>query len=186
MKKVPQYFLLFIFAGLLMSLQCKKSNDPFSNNTTPSTPVLPNETTSGANTFGCLVNNNVWLPNSGMTHFYADYSNKVFYIGASYANPNDITDSGSHVSIRGNFINSIGTYNLRKLSADSDSVIGHNVYYCKNTKFYWIIGDSGYFEFTRLDTNNVTMSGRFAFNAVSSYGDTVKITQGRFDIKYKN
>jgi hypothetical protein len=35
-----------------------------------------------------------------------------------------------------------------------------------------------------LDTINQVVSGTFQFKAVSKIGDTVKITNGRFDVHY--
>jgi hypothetical protein len=43
---------------------------------------------------------------------------------------------------------------------------------------------TGQLTITHLDTINQVVSGTFQFKAVSKIGDTVKITNGRFDVHY--
>ena len=78
---------LLLYAALLTLTQCSqcKKNDP--------TPLaqLPPATQTGANTFGCLVNGQVWLPNQN----YGP-SNVVLY------------ELGVNLPIGGNL--NIGTY----------------------------------------------------------------------------
>jgi hypothetical protein len=44
---------------------------------------------------------------------------------------------------------------------------------------------TGELTITHLDTINLIVSGTFQFKAVSKGGDTVRITNGRFDVHYK-
>lgn len=43
---------------------------------------------------------------------------------------------------------------------------------------------SGILNIKNLDTINQTISGTFWFKAINSVGDTVNVTDGRFDVRY--
>lgn len=46
--------------------------------------------------------------------------------------------------------------------------------------------NSGRINILRLDTINYIIAGTFYFDAVNKEGDTIKVTDGRFDLKYAN
>jgi len=60
------------FCILALFATCKKKDPPIGNN---ATAQLPSITTTGANTFGCLVNGEVWLPKGSfpISGLHADY-----------------------------------------------------------------------------------------------------------------
>ncbi|MDX1906379.1 MAG: hypothetical protein SF053_05035 [Bacteroidia bacterium] len=144
-------------------------------------PNLPRETQEGANTFGCRVDGEVWLPN-----------NPVFpYIsrGASYG----------YGSIRGTvrvFANNEDRvdgfdFYLEKLVFGpsrfvlSDTLQNPLVGYQKNGEIYW--AQNGELAITHLDTTQAGfISGTFWFKAVNRTDstDTIHLTDGRFDVRF--
>ena len=159
-------------------------------------PQLPPATQTGANTFGCLVNGEVWLP-EGRTSTFA---------------PN--MEINYEPSFRGGSL-SIGGYRYRKGEVDQilavgvDSVpkyrassyrlqcvikepyrdgggatyidaIRNCEYYCNRDGAVLL---NGICLITKLDLQAKIVSGTFAFTLAKPGCDTVKITQGRFDMK---
>ncbi len=183
MKKIHLYVLLPLITISLMAVKCNKIDDPFFSNKPPSTSTsnLPPETTTGAGTFGCLINGMVWLPKGGgsFEQFGADYLKGSLYIFAHNV------DSDDFISLR--FDNSIydtGLFLLKNANLKRGIFYVKNIH-SSNIEYTADSNTNSYFKLTRLDSNNVILSGSFAFNAINGSGDTVKITQGRFDIKYK-
>ncbi len=153
-------FLLLAFSFLLFTgMQCKKTSD------TTKKEVLPAETQTGKQTFGCLVNGQVWLPKGkslqpGLT---ASIQFDILNLSASKG------DEFIGIGIRN--LNGTGSYNL----VDFDSL------YAKGDSVYNRI--SGVVLITRYDTVNQILSGTFNFKA-SNDKDIINITEGRFDIVF--
>ncbi len=154
---------------------------------------LPGVTETGANTFGCMVNGQVMV---------ADYSNiyapktgpKATFTGPDANNNASFSIGGSHTISDGSII-SVG------FSIDSiNYVVGKTYTFILNDSKksgfgiggYDKIGASGgdiFYNTNAVVTGSVTLkivsntiiAGTFYFNAVNSTGDTVKITNGRFD-----
>ncbi|MCW3073456.1 MAG: hypothetical protein JWP69_525 [Flaviaesturariibacter sp.] len=163
---------------LLTSLSCTKNK--------VSEAQLPPITQTGANTFGCLVNGKVWLPEG--------------YISPT---PN------YRLTVDPNF--SQGDFLLRVYRVYSTSPLkGENIYFgcdsIKNTGTYILTSTSrfkvgwaqseygieaidtsvykkGYLKITRYDLAAGIFSGEFEFIMKKQGYDTLRITQGRFDKK---
>jgi len=172
MKKL--YLLLFL--PFLLAASCKKKDDD-------QQPIdkLPPATMTGANTFGCLVNGEPWLPHTeaiwdpslsvthgqwptgewqlkiGATKKYSGDNNAYEYFSLNVWDPalgeNDISYTKSiYIDLRG-----CGEYYL-------DTTIAHSL----------IV--------TKLDAVNFIASGTFSFTAINdACQDTLRITEGRFD-----
>jgi hypothetical protein len=182
--------LLLCFTIILCSSQCKKTNNPPADQ-------LPPITQTGANTFGCLINGNVWLPKG----YDGRFLNSRITIDPSYVD-GDLTvrvyriEDGKKVSmsLTSDSIKSTGTYLIKSPSRASfillKSANDGSVSYCNasatnynNNNPYNI---NGYIKVTRYDLTNRIFSGEFeiTFNNIDcGFGDPVKITQGRFDYK---
>ncbi len=50
--------------------------------------------------------------------------------------------------------------------------------------YYTIKGYKGILYFNKVDESAQIISGTFWFDAINSFGDTIKISEGRFDVKY--
>ena len=158
---------------------------------TPPTELekLPAATQEGKNTFGCLVDGKAWTPKwggllkPGITPYYNNVLGNFSII--TYFYKNGKFESGFSIGQKfapffepGTYFMDIGQSNyflISKTCVDSvisDSRIYHNI--------------NGVFQITRLDVSTGIISGTFEFDAVSeTCQDTVRITEGRFDIKYK-
>lgn len=163
---------------LLNSSSCRKDEEE----------TLPPETQTGANTFGCLVNGNVWR-NNGVAPFPGSNLNtnvgiNYFTLGILNTNNKDINQTMSFTvfaSIK------LGKYNLN--SEQLHAKFANEMTNC----FYQTDSiETGILEITNFDTLHYIISGRFNFKAVKLSSSTgscdsiVNITEGRFDIKYAN
>lgn len=168
--------LIFI---CLTSSKCEKDKSPIN-------PVdqLPPATQTGANTFGCLVNGEVWIPkdNYGQATFslYADptFENGVFGVTAI-----KYYDAGKfqQISFGSDTCTNSGVYPLGK---------PHNrAQFMDIGKSLMLISDNqgvkctGTMSITKYDLQNRIFSGTFEFTIYNTVGDTIRITHGRFDKK---
>jgi hypothetical protein len=164
---------------LLIALTCCegcKKDDP-----KPLTELekLPPATQSGKNTFGCLVNGKAWVPVSS-TDATAVYQQGILQIGGHLYNPTQVIGVSL---IENGFPIQPGSYSLTELPQNTAdvSIWGKDnnpcIYDEKNTL-------SGVLTVTRIDMVSYIVSGIFEFSTVTSGCDTLKITNGRFDLKY--
>ncbi len=181
-------FILPIAAILLLPLLISSCKQP--DETSP--PQLPKQTfcdtclppitTTGKKTFGCKVNGKVWLPKRGWTKpdMYADYYNNELIIYGY----NDITTERLGFSIKpiadtatftfpnGHLESGVGAYSLIR-----DSRV---IQFVSNPL------NRGKIEILRFDLERGIFSGTFEFDVYDEYnqsnGDTIHITEGRFDI----
>ena len=187
MKLITSLSIALIFI-ILSASRCKKD---------PINPVdqLPPETQTGANTFGCLVNGQAFKPgglqlsggslNCIYQLIYNDPINgRVFGISAGkrYSN-GDVRNIGFGLDSIG-IIEGV-TYNLE--SRAKGNGYGQHAYYSlpSSSDIYQTNNIvKGSVTFKRFDLVNQVASGTFWFNAVNSNGDTARITDGRFDVRY--
>jgi hypothetical protein len=179
MKKL----LLLLLTTFILS-SCNKDDNPFS-----SKDQLPAETQAGANTVGCLINGQVYLPsqrgiNSPINCQY-EYINNEFFFIMSFS---DDKNSGPNVSVQTLRINlSQGeTYILNKNSIDNGDFTGGGGAYrlSSSNKYYTNAIKRGELKITRVDLSNSIISGTFWFDAINSNGEIVEIRSGRFDWNY--
>ena len=166
---------------LLCAASCKKENK--------NEDQLPPATQTGANTFGCLVNGKVFVPrgydgtgrpNPHVQYEYDLNGQPYLIIEARQYTSNQIT---GNIRIGFGNLNTLGYYPV------SDSF---------NFSVGWIqvipncgMGTSdpsvhvwGGGVITKLDNSNDIISGTFEFKAIKPGCDTVRVTDGRFDIKF--
>ena len=139
-------------------------------------PQLPPETQTGANTFGCRVTGQVWTykpsTNPGHIGLDADYSGGGMYVLAKRG------DTAIKIDFSSGGITQLGEYMLYTDSSE--------IYYAVNpVPYYTDSVTNGILTMTRIDTVNSILSGRFYFTGISYLGDTVRITDGRFDVKFR-
>ncbi|MEZ4827241.1 MAG: DUF6252 family protein [Bacteroidia bacterium] len=148
----------------------------------PVTPSLPPETQEGAGTFGALVDGVVWRPNNGGQFF-------PLALAASYGSGSLIVEAANRpidASIRFALYDTIyaeGTYFLAK----SKTPLFYVAYEKDNIHYFPNADNYGTLVVTKLDTLNLGfVSGTFEFEAISEIDstDTVRITDGRFDVRF--
>jgi len=186
--------LVFIAAALMLA-GCKKKYDP--------DPSLPPATQTGANTFGCLVNGKVLVPQndhsvlcdgcqSPLSVSYQpfvsvnNYNQINLSIGASDEPSNGIWRS-VYLLVKNTAVTEGKTIILKSDTA----AIGASARYTSDISGdYKLTGYNttqivtGELTISKLDQINKFISGTFKFNAVNSNKDTVHVTDGRFDVRY--
>ncbi len=180
---------LWLLAAALATTGCKKK-DP--------EPELPPATQTGANTFGCRLNGELWLPGGYRNGagrelkftLYFPYKGQFkgeFALNAS--RQNDRVDDEVQLAL--NAVDHVGSYAL-----DTDAApypwalpwLDQGMYNSsKPTKGSYITSTAhtGTLTVTRLDTVAHVIAGTFSFTAKEIGGTkTFSVTDGRFDINY--
>ncbi|MDR1198945.1 MAG: hypothetical protein LBK94_08065 [Prevotellaceae bacterium] len=170
MKKTLSTLKFAVILLLMASFSCEKKE----------ITVLPPETQTGANTFGCYVNGELFVKDGTAPWMHlplsATYSrsDKILGIRAYSHNGNDIG------------------LELDPLQINSSIPISLALYSSKNPFCpYFAAKEAGEVIITKFDTVSCIASGRFNFNGQCSdfslniHGDSiVSITAGRFDVKF--
>ena len=155
---------------------CKKSAD---NN------GLPPATQTGANTFGALVNGQVWTPNgySGTANLTISYD-----LGYAYGTLNvsayriidsaNLTGMGVSVDSLNNYV--IPHTFILKPNSNTNMVYNNQCWYESSKPSTY---SNGFITISKLDKQQGIISGTFAAQLYKPGCDTVNITEGRFDMK---
>ena len=186
MKKIPIGLLVFILLSGFP--HCKKSQRFF----------LPPISDQGKNSFGCLVNGQIWVPfypcntwsgTSQIVYYFQQKDSSsilplVFFLKAANSTGGGSSwdfASGSrqadHIYGPGNIIDSL---DITYWSTNGELY--------RNTNFFPGSSSPRYMQITKLDTVNKIFSGIFAFTLYggtpnSNFFDSVIVTEGRFDLK---
>ncbi len=161
-------------------------------------PKLPEATQIGANTFGCLVNGQLWLPEGapmfGGTSVNTDYDpslSKGFLTitARRFRSPTDretigVTIDSARSGIEYTYLPWDGkrllllrfSYENLKTKCGIASVD-------KDTGYDSTLFCSGRVKLTRVDPEVRIVSGIFEYTLYKPGCDTIKVTNGRFDIK---
>ena len=177
---------LILLLTLTLTLSCcNKDDNPFS-----SKDQLPPETQKGANTAGCLVNGEVFIPHQvGLSPSLVcnyEFLDGQFYFNIAFSDSRN--GSVKSVSVNHNKVSlqSGSIYNLNKNTVnDGDFTGGGGTYFPTLQNFYRTNSiKTGELKITRLDVSNSIISGTFWFDAVNTAGETIQIRSGRFDMNY--
>jgi hypothetical protein len=180
MKHTIYILLLAIAVGFT---QCCKEKTA----TNTDIPGLPPATQTGANTLGFLLNGVPWVP-EGPNNLSMDYDpgfndgilgivayRKILYVD------NSVFSFGIQDSI--NFMTFPKTIPVSKSSLAQFSFTDKA--FCERIHYDTTVFRSGELIITLLDNRNRVISGKFntvLYNPIC--GDTIKITNGRFDMKF--
>ena len=164
-----KYLILLSALSLLLSACIKTHVEP---------NLLPPETQTGKNTFGCRVNGKAWLP---IVPFPANCLTGGLYQGYVYIyvkRDKDKTDQYLYIG-REN-VTGVGTYLLN----NSYKPEVHLTDFTNNCNYYTDSLNTGHLIITRLDTINGIISGRFDFKVKQNGCPDIAVTEGRFDYNY--
>ena len=176
MKKL----LTTIFTAVLL-LGCNKDDTP--------KPIilpiqqLPPPTQVGANTFGCLLDGQPFLPGVGTNPLDCEYQlvNGDYYFTLQ-ANKKDIFD---------NFIAlGIGTQKLQIFQNQTYSIVEKldgktfGLFYFNTIFNYTSQIEMGQLTISKLDLTNQIVSGTFWYDVKDSFGVIHQIREGRFDMRF--
>lgn len=151
---------------------------------------LPPETQTGANTVGCLVNGQVFLPkaegiNPEVNCFYQLVKGEYYFNMAIFDSRGS---SSKAVVFQYRKIPLIvgNTYVLNNNIIDNVDFAGGGGNYDINpsNRFFTNSLKTGELRITKLDQVNFIVSGTFWFDAINPTGEVVEIRQGRFDWRY--
>lgn len=161
-------------------------------------PDLTPETRTGANTMSCLVNGRVWIPRGssgfgGVKPFYGGFRRNYLKGGlCALIMANKYLDKTNkkdelHVYVDGN---SEGIYPASQSTTTATGNLNPRTYIWfedgKTGKSYITFpGHEGKITITKSDTINLIISGTFEGTLGNSLGETIRITNGRFDIDQK-
>lgn len=173
-----------LLAVLLGLSQCQKKSDP------APAAQLPPATQSGANTFGCLLNGQPWIPsgNNGTPNFVVTYDPN--YMGGAiqiktYRYSGAKNDILQGIVLGASQVSKAGDYMLSLQGGNGANYIDNSLaspcnYYGESPQLTY---RKGTLTVTRLDQTAGVASGTFAFTLYQPGCDSVRITSGRFDKK---
>lgn len=172
--------LCSIFAG------CKKDKTD-----TPLTELekLPPITQTGANTFGCLVDGVAWLPNGSRPQYGGPnpdvYVDPTFQGGHFGITAHQYKNFQSQVGFGSGQYTNGGVYDIGlPLQSISYTRFLNTLNTCEFSSFDPGTYRRGFFNISRYDLANGIFSGTFESTIKSqACGDTIRITNGRFDVK---
>ncbi len=179
-----KYFILSACFFLLIGAGCKKNRTQ-----KPKTELekLPPVTQTGANTFGCLINGEAFIPGGGgpFDKVLTVQYDPTFEGGQFSINTQRIFGSNKYISlsIHANGINETGTYDIGILSK-------YWVYYddlTNNSCYFETINTtpiSGKLVISKFDIYDKIVSGTFTFKVKTDQCGEIEVTYGRFDVKY--
>ena len=178
MKKLKLSLGIIVLYCLFCFVQCKKSN-PVSNG-------LPAATQDGKNTLGFLLNGRPWKPQGvrGTGNLSIDFDpsfNQGIFNIVAY-NFNTPLSEQFIIGVKDslNFINAPITLSLNRSSL-------YSISYNKPCDYFNQLNDvtsSGSMTITKLDRINHIISGTFTASMIKIGCTEIKITDGRFDLKY--
>ena len=191
---------ILIFLTILSLVGCSK-DDP-----KPPEPasLLPPETQTGANTFGCLINGKLLIPRNGSGSFGGSDSGMILWGGNPNGNEYNEIDVHDYKSNRTGsiFIHiqsldqlGVGNYVIDESNGNENiDGLNHNYIHCRifnettnSYQFYISYTNSGLLKITRFEyvpSVKRMVSGTFScrVRSTSNPSDEMEVTLGRFDI----
>jgi len=166
MKRFAQVISLL----LLTPCSCEEEIKPLTE-----LEKLPIPTQEGKNTFGCLINGQAWRVTSTV-NTSSVYQQGILVITGKIITPFQTMG----IVIRENSdVTTTGVYNLTEIPYREASIR-----YSDECDFFEENTLSGTLTITKFDKVNYIISGTFEFTTALNGCDTLRITDGRFDIKY--
>lgn len=176
MKNLVSYCTLILLVGFQ---SCELFNTP-----KPKTELekLPPATQEGKETWGCLINSKAWYETIAAGHYQngslAVYANQKILEPVLQGMGFDLSESIADPAL------TIGTYSLLPTAQ-------YDPWARVNRKSCWYGGSSfrndvigGELVITRFDKSLFIISGTFQFTIVHDGCDTLRVTDGRFDMHY--
>jgi hypothetical protein len=179
MKNVTTILSGFVIILLFSFSQCKKNkNDE---------PQLPPETTTGAMTFGCKINGQVFVPRDGRGRpgLYCQYVNLGTGPGGGWYLSIPAIDQVPENSIGITIVtDSLLVLEGMQYKFGTSKGFAKARYYIGLDNYPKDVNDDGTLFIKKHDQLNRILSGTFSFIGTNVNGVKVNVTEGRFDIRY--
>ena len=175
---VTKTLLLVLLPLVLLSAKCKDKVGP---------DGLPAITQTGANTFGCKVNGNVFAPKANfgsLPEIKASYNANDQLLQISGSNNTKTPLISIDLYISGLSIKSGDEFDLLKFDTPKAAGAHYSVIGGSVDNYDIVQGAPGKLRILKLDESQRIVSGTFSFEAVNRSGTKVSVTEGRFDLKY--
>lgn len=172
---------LILLTFFALSLSCCKKDD---ENLTP-LEQLPPATQTGEQTFGCLISGEAFIPDkfgSGTPRaFYQLVNGKYTFVVSSSKGGGELLTA---IGIGGIEINPLKEDNFDLTEEKLGNTFGKIITGIDN--YTTSSNNPGSLNITRFDNESFIMSGTFEFTVKDNDNNEIKITDGRFDLKYTN
>jgi len=176
---------LFLILAIITLSCCNKNDD---DQTINPIALLPPATQTGAQTFGCLINGQPFVPpifGSNAPSAFYQFVDGAYTLGISAG-----TGGGNQLKsilIGALDVPEISTLNYQLKSEQSGNflgkyLIGGGIVYTGITSDI----NPGVLTITRFDSDNFIISGTFSFTVLDNDGNEINITEGRFDMNFTN
>jgi hypothetical protein len=162
--KISQLFykVTLLFGSLGFCISCAES-----------LPKLPDETQTGAGTFGCLVNNELAFAESGSSYWGLN-------VGAEYNQDADLLQISAQCQFNQQFVFLINDPYKKNVDILIDTIR----YLPPNSGEWMETVQTGHFRLSRIDNfDNGIVSGTFSFDLNEPGKTSIHVTIGRFDLK---
>ena len=176
-NKMKKLILIFTISGLLYG--CSTKDEPIAQ-----TPLsqLPAATQTGANTFGCLLDGQVFKPDLGNNNFqcYYQFINGEYFFYIRGSKRINAIYSSVYIVSKNKQIAQGQEYDLKEevnFGVFGALSIGLPLYITSKI-------NTGKLKITKLDEINQIVSGTFFFDVVNNQGVKHEIRDGRFDSQY--
>jgi hypothetical protein len=133
----------------------------------------------GKNTFGCLVNGKAWLPkgDNGRDNLAVGCNSELFDLRAYRINSDA---DWEYFYLFTKLIGSKRHFELNDTKTGTILFTNNNCTYGRDNNVY----RKGTLTFTRFDETNLIFAGTFEITLAKPGCDTIKIRNGRFDMKF--
>lgn len=166
---------------MFLLISCEKEKNPLPTE-------LPPITEEGKNTFGCMIENEIYVPEIRRISWsipgqqsepielifpqYPDYFFRVSTIRLVDKN-DELMDAQIEFTVNSS-VNKLGNYTF-----------SHTTIKYKNGYYSSDIINNGILSISKYDTINNIISGTFNFSAIdnNTFSETININEGRFDLK---
>lgn len=177
------------FIVLTLTLSCCNKNDD--NQQIEPIDQLPPATQNGEQTIGCLVNGQAFVDNASFNNFY-QFVDGEYYLVINWDMDTSEGYKDGQLAISKIEIQEGQTYILDKSSNIDGDYTGAGATFVSTLleiygQYETNANYTGQIHFTRFDTQNFIISGTFNFEAQEiQNGETISITDGRFDLNFTN
>jgi hypothetical protein len=134
-----------------------------------SVDCLQSATQTGENTFGCLLDGEAFIPDSGINPLDCVYQ---------------FVNEGYYFALKGNKRDENNNSNLIALLTDDLQISEGGTYALAGIFSYTSSMNSREMTINKLYSENQTVSGTFWFDVIDQNGDLRQIREGRFDMQY--